>query len=225
MIGIPNMAAMAALIADPVRAGMLYALMDGSARPSSDLAALAGASPQAASNHLAKLLDGGLLKVKAAGRQRLYALRGPAVAAVLEALMAASGAPESRGQRIDPALKQARRCYDHLAGSSGVAVLKALVGGRYLAADLDGYRLTEKGRAWFEAAGVDLAAAEGASRTFARPCMDWTERRSHLAGALGAGLLAALTEQDCVRAAAVPRALTITPKGRAFLRKSLGIAS
>src|SRR6185369_11748945 len=120
MIGIPNMAAMAALIADPVRAAMLYALMDGSARSSSDLAGIAGASPQAASNHLAKLLDGGLLKVRAAGRHRLYALRGPAVANVLEALMAASGSPEARGQRIDPKLKVARRCYDHLAGSAGV---------------------------------------------------------------------------------------------------------
>ena len=224
MIGYPNMAAMAALIADPVRAGMLYALMDGSARSSSDLANLAGASPQAASNHLAKLLEGGLLKVKQSGRHRHYALKGPAIAHVLEALMAASGSPEARGQRIDPALKQARRCYDHLAGSAGVAVLKALVGGGYLAADLDGYQMTAKGRAWFEAAGIDVAGAEQATRTFARPCMDWTERRSHLAGSLGAGLLAALTDRGCVRTADVPRALTITPKGRAFLKKSLGIA-
>ena len=225
MIGIPNMAAMAALIADPVRAAMLYALMDGSARHSSDLAEIAGASPQAASNHLAKLLDGGLLKVKQSGRHRLYALRGPAVAHVLEALMAASGSPEARGHRIDPALKQARRCYDHLAGSAGVAVLKALVSGGYLAADLDGYQMTAKGRDWFEGVGVDVAAAENATRTFARPCMDWTERRSHLAGSLGAELLTALTEQGCVRAMEIPRALAITPKGREFLRKSLGITA
>jgi DNA-binding transcriptional ArsR family regulator len=224
MADLPNMAALAALIADPVRAAILCALMDGGARSSSDLAVLSGASPQAASNHLSKLLDGRLVKVGPSGRQRLYTLRGPAIAHVLESLLVASGGPEAGGRRIDPEIRRARRCYDHLAGAAGVAILKALVAGKYLAADLDGYRITRKGRSWFEKAGVDIAGAENSRRSFARPCMDWTERRSHLAGSLGAGLLTALTARNCLRASDIPRALAITPKGREFLRESLGLA-
>ncbi len=194
----PGLSRLGALLADPGRAAMLWALMDGSARPAGELGTLAGLSPSAGSAHLARLTDGGLLALEVRGRHRYYRLASPEVAASIEAL--AHLAQTAAAQRTAPVvartvpgeLRHARTCYDHLAGALAVRVYERLLA-----------------RDW----RIDVAAQRRRRRHFACTCLDWSERRAHLAGALGAALLDAMLAGRWIEPAGKPRVLRVTPLG------------
>jgi len=197
----PVIASVAALLGDPARANILTALMDGRALTVSELAEAAGVTLQTASGHLSKLDAANLLTAEKQGRHRYYRLSGPDVAQVLEALMGLAqrtGATRVRTGPKDAALRSARICYDHLAGERGVALLRGaqrqglIEGGPDLA-------LTDKGRAFFTEFGIDLARLEKSRRPLCRACLDWSERHSHLGGALGAAVLARMIERQWIR--------------------------
>jgi DNA-binding transcriptional ArsR family regulator len=223
----PNIATPAALIGDPVRAAMLQALMDGRALPAGRLAAIAGATPQAASNHLAKLTEGGLLSVTVQGRHRYYRLAGAPVAQALEALTQLAPSPKPLDPPLSPKarrLREARTCYDHLAGRLGVALADAFEHQGLVVADgEDRYRLTSDGERRLMALGVDLNGVEKGRRAPLRPCIDWTERRRHLAGAVAARLLDRLFELGWIVRGAEDRAAVPTSKGAAGLREHFGL--
>src|SRR6478735_1709676 len=182
----PLIASVAALIGDPARANILTALMDGRALTASELAETAGVSPSTASGHLAKLTEARLLSVEKQGRHRYFRLAAPDVAQVLEALMGLAqrtGAVRVRTGPRDAALREARICYDHLAGERGVALLKSLRRKQLVEGEQD-IVPTETGRAFFTGLGVDLDRLEQGRRPICRLCLDWSERRAHLGGAL-----------------------------------------
>jgi DNA-binding transcriptional ArsR family regulator len=222
-----NIALPAALIGDPARAAILSALCDGRAEPASALAYAARISAQSASNHLAKLAEGGLLKVENQGRHRYYRLASPHVAMVIEAL--ASLAPPIRSlemplSREARSLRFGRSCYDHLAGRLGIAVtvrLEAVGHLNLVDDDAKQYGVSEDGRRWFKAFGVELAALKPGSRGLARRCLDWTERRHHLAGPLGRALLSRFVELGWLRRDCRTRAVSVTRAGAAGLARSL----
>lgn len=219
---LPNIARIGALIGNPVRALMLNALMDGSERPASELASMANATPQAASAHLANLVSGGLLDVTPHGRHRYYRLRNADVATAIEVLSLTASAASIAAPRAAPELQQARRCYDHLAGRLGVAICDALIARQHLIAGGDGWALSESGHAWL--ASVRLAPPSASRRPLVRPCLDWTERRPHLAGWLGAALCQRLEQQGAVRRRGETRALEVTPTGRRLLSELFDLA-
>ncbi|MEU9889449.1 helix-turn-helix transcriptional regulator [Sphaerisporangium sp. NPDC051017] len=211
-----DIASVASLIAEPARAAVLTALLDGRALAAGELADLAGVSPSTVSAHLARLLDGGLVTVVSQGRHRYYRLAGPEVAEVLEVLARVSPRPavrslrQSRQARL---LGEARTCYDHLAGRAGVELLGAMLAAGHLTGD-DAFEVTEAGEAALAGLGADLAAARRSRRRFAPACLDWTERRPHLAGALGAEITRALLERDWYRRGPTRRVLQLTDLGR-----------
>jgi DNA-binding transcriptional ArsR family regulator len=216
----------AALLGDPTRAVMLDVLMDGEARPAGELARRAGIAPSTASEHLARLVEGRLLVVEPRGRERRYRLASADVAEVLEALQRlGSEAPVNslRTASRNEALRAARTCYDHLAGRLGVAVTDALVARDVLRVRDGSFELTEDGEPFLVHLGVDVAAARGRKRIFARACLDWSERRPHVAGALGAALADAVLAQGWVRRRPSDRALRITPEGAKALHDLLGV--
>ncbi len=221
-----NIATPAALIGDPTRAAMLQALQDGRAQPASALAWAAGVTAQAASNHLAKLVDGGLLAVEREGRHRYYRLASAEVAHAIEALSVLATPVRSLEVPRSPkarALRDARCCYGHLAGRLGVRVCEALVAQDLIRPEADKlYAVTPDGRAWFEDLGVDVAALRS-PRGVARQCLDWTERRHHLAGPLGVRMLAAMTARGWFVLEAQGRAVRVTAEGERALRERLGV--
>jgi len=227
-----NVAVPAALIADPARAAILLALLDGRAQPATALAYAAGISAQSASNHLGKLVAGGLLRVRAQGRHRYYGLASTEVAHVLEGLSRVAPPVKSLETPRSPQARQlraARTCYDHLAGQLGVALAEALVSGGWLAeVDDDNacFTITAEGRAHFGAFGVPLDGLRPDKRGIARKCLDWTERRNHLAGPLGVRLLARLTALGWLERGGGPRgrAVRVTPAGLTGLRAQFGLA-
>jgi DNA-binding transcriptional ArsR family regulator len=223
----PAVSSAAFLIADPTRATMLMALADGRARPAGELAYAAGVTAQTASSHLAKLLAGGLLSVETQGRHRYYRLAGSHVALALENLASiAPGATVHRMPRSREAqeLQFARCCYDHLAGSLGVAVTQALQDRGFISAAADKqFEVTHDGMGWFSAMGLDVAALKPTRRGLARQCLDWTERRHHLAGPLGVELMSRLCVIGWVRRSKSSRAVQVTPKGWAGLKEQLGV--
>jgi DNA-binding transcriptional ArsR family regulator len=220
-----NVSDVAALLGEPTRAAMLDALMDGEPRPAGELARRAGVAPSTASEHLARLVAGRLLLVEAQGRERRYRLASADVADVLEALARlGSDRPvdslRAAGRR--EALRAARTCYDHLAGRFGVAVTEALVARGALRAHDGAFELSETGGGLLAELGVDVAGARASRRLFARVCVDWTERRPHLAGALGAALADAALAQGWVCRRPNDRALHVTPAGAAALEALRG---
>jgi DNA-binding transcriptional ArsR family regulator len=220
-----DFAPVAALLADRARAAMLTVLLDGRPLAAGELARTAGVSAATASSHLGKLLDGGLVSVVRQGRHRYYRLKGAEVAMVIEALSLISPDVEVRSLRQSRqarALSRARTCYDHLAGHAGTALFEAMLS-RGLLEPLDGeYGVTDKGERQFAALGIDLAAVRASRRRFAGECLDWTERRPHLNGALGAALAESLIERGWFERGAVRRALTVTEKGRSGLADLFG---
>jgi DNA-binding transcriptional ArsR family regulator len=222
----PYIAEVAALIGDPARANMLCALMDGRAHTAAELAHVAGVGAPTASAHLARLVAGGLLAVEKQGRHRYYRLAGAAIAEALEGLMALAPAVAPRlrpaGPR-DAAMRHCRTCYDHLAGAAAVAIVEAMVAQGWLAAGPDAFTPTARGEAGLAALGIGLAAARAGRRRFAPRCLDWSERRAHLGGALGAALLAALEARGWVMRTPGSRAARITSAGEAGLEGALGL--
>ena len=221
MSELPNVAQVGALIGDPVRAAMLGALMDGSERPAGELAELSGISPQTASAHLARLLDGGLLAVNQHGRHRYYRLRDADVAHAIETLSVAADLARAGRRRIDPALRRARRCYDHVAGELGVAICDALIADNRVIAGGDGYTLSAGGRDWLER--LHLALPPESKRPLVRPCLDWTERRPHLAGWLGAAIFVFLEGKGALRRVGGSRSLELGSGADGVLLRCFGL--
>lgn len=218
-----SLAELGALIGDPVRAAILQHLSDGTRWPAGELALLAGASPQAASAHLAQLVDGGLLAVEKQGRHRFYRLASSEVAEILESLTNWTDRP-ARRLCHDTALCQARLCYDHLAGRLGVSVLDSLHDRGLLLLDQDGLDLSQHGRRWFEQQAQCALAPPSGRRPLARLCLDWTERRHHLGGYLGARLTGMMLGRGYLRRGEKRRSLMVTPAGARFFCDELGIS-
>ncbi len=222
----PYIAEVAALIGDPARANMLCALMDGRAHTAAELAHVAGIGAPTASVHLARLVAGGLLSVEKQGRHRYFCLAGVEIADVLEALtaLAPAVAPRLRptGPR-DAAMRHCRTCYDHLAGAAAVAIAEACVARGWLTDGPDAFALTEDGVAGLAALGVDVRAARAGRRRFSPRCLDWSERRAHLGGALGAALLSALEARGWVGRVPRSRVARITLSGEAGLKAALDL--
>jgi DNA-binding transcriptional ArsR family regulator len=225
-----DVAPVAALIADPTRAAMLAELLDGRAIPAGELGRRAGVSAATASAHLARLLAGGLVTVRTQGRHRYYQLAGPDVAGVLEALARIS--PDRpvrnlRQSREARALRAARTCYDHLAGRAGVVLLRALVDGGHLTqagepGDVNPYIVTPAGEEALRGLGVDVDGLRRQRRPLTRACIDWTERRPHLAGGLGAALTSRLIELGWFTRPQAGRALRLTGEGRERIEERFG---
>lgn len=227
----PNIAQLAALFGEPSRSAILTVLLDGRSLPAGELARTAGVSVTAASGHLAKLVEGNLLAMEVEGRHRYYRLSGPKVATVIEELAELAGRPAVLGlPKLSPAataLRSARSCYDHLAGELAVAVAGALEKKKYLVRG-EGKRYELGGmaaRRWFTRQGIDLASLRPARYGVARQCLDWTERRPHLGGPLGAGLFAVWCEAGWLRRHRVqPRLVEVTALGWRKFREELGIS-
>jgi DNA-binding transcriptional ArsR family regulator len=222
----PYFADVAALIGDPTRANILAALMDGRARTAKELAFEAGVSPQTTSGHLAKLADGRLLTLAVQGRHRYYHLADPLVACAIEAMMALSVTGPRRARPKTPAeegLRAARTCYDHLAGRLGVGVMDHLAGAGHLETGNDDLRVTASGRGFFAGIGIDVDVVVRQRRGFARPCLDWSERRPHLAGGLGAALATRCIELGWIERQRDTRAVLVTAAGDAAFSKYFAI--
>jgi DNA-binding transcriptional ArsR family regulator len=217
-----DLARVAGLFADPARARILRTLIDGTLRPAGELAFAANISAQSASAHLAKLVEGGLLELQAQGRHRYFRIASPEVADAVESLGSLGEALQPRAPRAPaipratpPQFLRARTCYDHLAGDTAVQVCAAMVDARWLAAEERDFRLTPLGEERLAALGVNLEAALHKRRAFARACVDLTQRRPHIGGALGAALLEMYFERGWILRMRRSRAVSITPKGAA----------
>jgi DNA-binding transcriptional ArsR family regulator len=221
-----DLAAVAALMGDAKRARMLLALIGGRELPAHELAARADASSSLASAHLTKLIDGGLLLAERRGRNRYYRIADPQIAGAIETLLAIAPERRARGLRESnrgEAIRHARTCYDHLAGTLGVALTDSLERQALIGADGDGFPLTRAGRERLSGLGIDIDALQRGRRVLTRSCLDWSERRPHLAGSLGAALATRLLELNWIRRRSATRAVTVTAAGRRQLRTELGV--
>lgn len=220
-----GLARIAAAIAEPTRARMLCCLLDGRARTSTELAALAGVGAPTASVHLAKLKEQALVSVLAQGKHRYYQLASAEVAAALESLLRLAGLPRPQFTPNTPdRLRRARTCYDHLAGEIAVGVHDYLLRQDWLLPAAAGsYELSASGEAALEQLGLDVAAARSKRRRFACSCLDWSERRAHLGGALGAALLELMLRRAWLERELDSRALSVTRAGRTQLEKLFAV--
>jgi DNA-binding transcriptional ArsR family regulator len=217
----------AAAIGEPARARMLYCLADGRARTSTELAIVAEVSPSTASVHLQRLMTKRLVKVFAQGKHRYYSLEGPNVAAALEALSVLAGGTRNTFVPSTPGpLRAARTCYDHIAGALGVALhdrVRAMGWLSEASDDASSYNLTPRGASGLEALGVDLDATRTMRRRFAFACVDWSERRPHLGGAVGAALLKVSLKRKWVTQDLDSRILSVTAFGRREMLTQFGV--
>jgi DNA-binding transcriptional ArsR family regulator len=244
MVSIAYIAQTASLLGDLARASMLTALMDGRALTATELSRIAGIAPQTASGHLTRLVEAGLLVREHQGRHRYHRLASPAVAHMIESIMALSADPDAQDARPrsagpvtgprDKALRYARTCYDHLAGQLAVEMTDHLIESGCIELSGDGGLLTDEGDRFLRSLGVDLDAARhrassrGTGRMFCRPCLDWSARRFHIGGALGAALCQCYLDKGWIRRAAGTRTVTVTPHGqqamgKAFSLKTVGL--
>jgi DNA-binding transcriptional ArsR family regulator len=215
------------LIGDQVRTIILWTLLDGRAYTATELAISANTSPQNISMHLNKLLKAELLTVHSQGRHRYYSISKPEVAHVIEGI--GSLLPKEIHKTIvtnkdNSAITFCRTCYDHLAGKIGVLVTDAILEQKIIELHKDCYVVTEKGRTFFSGIGIDTNELSKQRRIFARPCLDWSERRHHLAGSLGSAIMKRMLELHCVRQMKNSRALILTSEGQSFLYEKLRIS-
>ncbi len=237
MLSTSDFAEAAALVGDPARANMLAALMDGRALTAKELASAAGITPQTASGHLGRLTEGGLLSVEQQGRHRYHRVASPAVAHMLESIMSVAaeraGSVARKAVTVGPrdkALRRARTCYDHLAGRLAVGLADKMVERGQIDLSPDGGALTEDGTAFLRSLGVDLGSDPVAAgrkvrgRMFCRPCLDWSERRPHIAGVVGAALCQRCFTQGWVRRLDGTRAVEVTPAGQFAFRRVFDLA-
>lgn len=216
----PYIAETAALIGDPARANMLTALLGGRAMTATELGLEAHVAPSTASGHLGKLVEGKLVAVTPSGRHRYYRLASPRVAQVLEELMALACNGPSRHRpksRCDEAMARARTCYDHLAGKLGVALADSLASRNQIVMNDEGAVLTEAGRAFLQGLGVSFEVPQRSRRALCRTCLDWSERRWHIGGSVGAAIAERCFQLGWTQRQANGRAISITAAGvRAF---------
>jgi len=228
MVAAANMVEIAALVGDTARATMLAALMGGQALTSSELAAIAHITRPTASGHLGKLANARLLTVTSKRRNRYYRIASPLVAKMLESIkaVAAIEVPPRHQPRSaeDDALRFARTCYDHLAGTVGVAIADALVAKRYVVLSDDGGEVTTAGKRFLTEFGARLTPTANSRRVFCRPCLDWSERRHHIAGLVGAEICRCCQDKGWLVRQRGGRALSLTPTGRRGLRAAFGVA-
>jgi DNA-binding transcriptional ArsR family regulator len=221
-----DIAEIASLMGDVARGHMLAALMDGRALTALELALAAGVTPQTASSHLGKLTQANLLAMEKQGRHRYFRLASPRVAESLESVLTLAGDAPPRHRpvtRIDAEMRTARTCYDHVAGLLGVGVTDALVKRGHVVIEDDAGEVTSSGVEFLEGLGIDLAPRAKSRRVFCRPCLDWSERRPHLAGHVGAALCAHFIGADWVQRKRESRALKITPLGREKFAEVFGL--
>jgi DNA-binding transcriptional ArsR family regulator len=225
-----RLAEIGAVIGDPGRANMLDALMDGRALTAKELACAAGVTPQTASGHLCKLFDAGLVAVTSQGRHRYYRLTSPEVASLLESIAQFAARTDGRsGVRAictgprEAAMRLARTCYNHLAGRLGVSVADTMLARGLVELDEDGGAITNAGRDFLQCFGVSLPMAARGGRMFCRPCLDWSERRPHLAGAMATAVACRCFDLGWIRRIDGTRALAITPKGQHGFREVFGL--
>jgi DNA-binding transcriptional ArsR family regulator len=223
----------AAVAADPARASMLHALMAGRALTAIELAKVAGITPQTTSGHLRRMTAAGVLSVHKQGRHRYHRLAGPSIARMLESIMQVAAELEPGDRKLvvgpkDAALRRARTCYDHFAGQLGVAITDALVSRGHVELSDDAGIVTESGIEELAAIGVDVAPmlqrrTKRSGRVLCRLCLDWSERRPHLAGLVGAAICSHSMQQGWTRRLEGSRAVLVTPKGQRVLRERLGV--
>jgi DNA-binding transcriptional ArsR family regulator len=221
-----EMAELASLVGDVSRAKILAALMDGRASTALELSLAARVTPQTTSSHLAKLLAANLLAVEKQGRHRYYRLSSPQVAHTLETIMALTphGPLRHRAKsKIDDDLRKARMCYDHVAGLVGVGISDALIKRGHIVFDGDAGEVTDAGRKFFAKLGIDLSEPQKSHRIFCRPCLDWSERRPHLAGHVGAQIANFCLERSWLARKKGSRALTIERPGMKMLQRTFGV--
>jgi len=220
-----HLARLAGAIAEPARARMLCCLLDGHARTATELAAVGEVAASTASAHLARLKEQRLVESVAQGKHRYFRLAGSDVAAMLEGLLVVAGAPRGEFQPSTPSrLRAARTCYDHMAGKAGVALHDRLHAQGWLQADGDVYELTAQGAVALESLGLDIDDARRSRRRFACACLDWSERRPHLGGALGAACLQLALRRGWVRQALDGRELALTPRAQREMPELFGLA-
>lgn len=223
----PDIAYIASLIGDPARANMLTALMSGRALTASELASEAGVTGQTASTHLSKMVEGGLLRPRKQGRHKYFALASDDVAQVLEALMglaAGSGHLRRRTGPKDEKLRKARVCYNHLAGDMGTRLYGSLLDQRYLVFVADTVTVTDQGAAFVRAFGIDLATLVGQRAPLCRECLDWSERRPHLAGSLGRAFLSRFEALSWARRDQNSRAVLFSSSGESEFMRVFALA-
>jgi DNA-binding transcriptional ArsR family regulator len=222
-----RIAEVAALVGDPARANILAALMGGRALTAGELVYAAGVSPQTTSGHLGKLAEGRLIACVKQGRHRYYRIATPRVAEMLEGIMAvvADAPPRHRPpSKLDDAMRTARTCYDHFAGKLGVGLTDVLCARGHLTLGEDGGEVTESGVAFLQELGIDLVVARQRRRVFCRPCLDWTERRLHLGGSIGAALAQRCFDLKWLERMRASRALVVTPRGHRGLKDVFGLS-
>jgi DNA-binding transcriptional ArsR family regulator len=227
MSNAPHIAEVAALVGDPARANMLCELLGGRALTATELAYCAGVSPQTTSGHLGKLFAARLIVLMKQGRHRYYRLAGPHVAQMLESIMnvALAGPPRFQPKsKLDDKLRHARTCYDHFAGVLGVALAERMVADGLVVLGDEAGEVTPAGMDFLSGLGVDLSAARAKRRVFCRPCLDWTERRSHIGGAVGAALANRCFDLKWIERIGSSRAVAITPVGRRGLLEQFGLS-
>ncbi|GIP11769.1 transcriptional regulator [Paenibacillus macerans] len=221
-----NVALIASMVSDASRSAILNALMDGRFHAAGELARMAGIQPQTASFHLAKMVDAGLIAVEKQGRHRYYGIRNPEVAQVMESLLSIAPPVKIKSLRQsaeEQTLRKARTCYDHLAGNLGVSLTQSLVREGILLEGENGFEVTKNREAFFENFQIDLNRVKRKRRSFSHKCLDWSERRHHLAGALGHALLDRLLELNWVQRLPNTRAVKITPQGKAGLKETFAL--
>jgi len=222
----PNISYIAKLIAEPTRAIILDCLMSGQALPASELAYMAKVSHPTISSHLAKLVEGNLLVMEQHGRHRYYRLTSKEVAEVIEKLGTIAPPVEIRSLRQSSQLKQVRfgrTCYDHLAGELGVKITEALIEKEIVYLEDGLYAVTKKGKEWFLQFGINIEEANTKRRVFAKPCLDWSERRYHISGWLGSAIATRFFDNGWITRAEKNRAVQLTPKGINALENHFGI--
>jgi DNA-binding transcriptional ArsR family regulator len=228
MSNAPHIAEVAALVGDPARANMLVALLGGQALTATELAYAAGVSPQTTSGHLGKLAAARLVVLMKQGRHRYYRLAGPQVGHMLESIMevALDGPPRYQPRsKTDDQMRYARTCYDHIAGVVGVGLADRMIEREFVVLGDEGGEVTPAGMEFLTRLGVDLAGARERRRMFCRPCLDWTERRSHIGGAVGAAIAQRCFELKWIEHVRDSRALTVTAAGRRGLMESFGLSA
>ncbi len=221
-----SLSAAAAAIGDPARARMLCSLLDGCARTATELAALAGISASTASSHFTRLRDQGLVEIAIQGKHRYYRLATPQVAAALEALLVVAGVPRTPFMpSTPPHLHHARTCYDHMAGTLAVRMHDAMLAQGWLRVSGEEYALTPEGGAALEKLGLRPQALQRQRRRFAYPCLDWSSRKPHLAGGLGAALLEHFSERGWVSRDLDSRALRFSARGEKQFAAAFGLTA